>query len=83
MVEHVLRRDSTFYRHDPVAELRLVQFKKDGFLLTVSTADITEIRFDSRAGRWQNVAKPGYRAWPGARRSPGGNPAVLTWRDVE
>lgn len=45
VVEHVVRQDSTFYRHDQVAELRVVQFKKDGFLLTVTAADITEIRY--------------------------------------
>lgn len=45
VVEHVLREDCLFYEHNQVAELKIIQFRRDGWLLSVPAADITHVRF--------------------------------------
>ena len=44
-MEHTCRNDTIFYKHDKVAELKALQFQRDGFLVTVHVPDLTEVRF--------------------------------------
>ena len=45
VVEHVCREDAVFYDHNKVAGLKTFQFQRDGFLVTVNAADVTEVSF--------------------------------------
>jgi hypothetical protein len=45
VLEHICRQDTMFYSHDKVAELKTVQFTRDGFLVTVNAADLVKVRF--------------------------------------
>jgi hypothetical protein len=45
VLEHSCRTDTVFQPHQIVAELRVVQFKQDGFVVTVNAGDVTEVSY--------------------------------------
>ena len=45
VTQHACKADTVFQAFEKVAELRTLQFKRDGFLVTVAAADVTEVHF--------------------------------------
>ena len=54
MQEHTCQTDTVFQPHQIVAELNVIQFKQDGFVVTVNTGDV--VRVDTRNGQYLAAA---------------------------
>jgi hypothetical protein len=45
VLEHACRADTVFQPHQVIAELKVVQFKHQGFVVTVNAGDVVEVSF--------------------------------------
>lgn len=45
IVGHACKDDCVFHAFEKTAELKMVQFEKDGFVVSVAAADFTEVHF--------------------------------------
>ena len=45
VAQHACRDDTVFHAFEKVSELKTLQFKRDGFVVTVAAADVVEVSF--------------------------------------